>query len=146
MRILRKVSAAVIAMLTILLVFAAIVSLVSGVQGLRRQWMQYWPYILSLSIGFGIQVGLYAHLRHLVSAAASKGVVAVSGITSTGAMISCCAHYLANVIPLIGVTGIATLIWQYQIQLFWIGLAFNAFGIAFIVRKVILLKKQLYET
>lgn len=142
----RQIGAGAIATPVLLLVFAGIVSAVSGVQGLRQQWAQYWPYILALAIGFGIQVGLYAHLRHLVSAASSKGVVAVSGITSTGAMISCCAHYLANVIPFIGAAGVATLIGQYQIELFWVGLASNALGIAYSARNIILFNRNTYET
>ena len=41
-------------------------------------------------------------------------------------MISCCAHYLANIMPAVGAAGIITLVAQYQIQLFWFGLASNA--------------------
>jgi Cu+-exporting ATPase len=66
---------------------------------------------------------------------ASGKVVAVSGATSTGAMIACCAHYLANVLPVLGATGFIALVAQYQVQLFWVGLAFNLAGIGYIGRK-----------
>ena len=119
----------------LLLVFAGFVTIVYGTAGLRLQWLQYWPYILALTFGFGIQVALYLRLRHIAANSSSRGVVAVSGATSTGAMISCCAHYLVNLLPLIGATGVVALIGQYQIELFWIGLASNAFGIGYIARK-----------
>lgn len=140
--IFRHAGIGVIAASILLLAFAGIVSLLSGAQGLRQQWFAYWPYITALATGFGVQVGLFAHLRHLISSAASRSVVAVSGATSAGAMISCCAHYLVNIVPLIGATGIVALIGQYQIQFFWVGLVFNAFGIAYIARKVVVFKKD----
>lgn len=59
-----------------------------------------------------------------------------SGTTSTAAMISCCAHYLANVLPVIGAAGVVTLVAQYQVELFWVGLGFNAAGIVFIGSRV----------
>jgi Cu+-exporting ATPase len=146
MLILRYATVGVVAASILLLVFVGIVSLVSGSEGLRQQWIQYWPYILALASGFGIQVTLYLYLRHIVANGSSGGVVAVSGATSTGAMISCCAHYLANILPLIGATGIVALIGQYQVELFWVGLAFNAIGIGYITKKISITKKRPYET
>jgi len=69
-------------------------------------------------------------------------VVAVSGTTSTAAMVSCCAHYLANILPIVGVTGFLTIVAQYQIELFWVGLAFNAAGILYIVPKIVNATKE----
>jgi Cu+-exporting ATPase len=63
-------------------------------------------------------------------------MVAVSGGTSTAAMISCCTHYLVNLLPVLGATGIASFVGQYQVQLFWVGLAFNLAGILTIGRRV----------
>ena len=62
--------------------------------------------------------------------------MAASGATSTTAMISCCAHYLANVAPVLGATGLVTFAAQYQVEFFWVGLAFNVAGIAFIGTKL----------
>ena len=73
---------------------------------------------------------------------ASGRVVAVSGTTSTAAMVSCCAHYLANIAPLLGVAGFLTVVAQYQIELFWVGLAFNAAGILYVSSKVIKAAKE----
>jgi Cu+-exporting ATPase len=62
--------------------------------------------------------------------------MAASGTTSTAAMISCCAHYLTNIAPVLGATGLVTFAAQYQIEFFWLGIAFNAAGIAYIGSKL----------
>jgi Cu+-exporting ATPase len=64
-------------------------------------------------------------------------MVAVSGGTSTAAMISCCAHYLTNVVPVLGATGFIAIVAQYQTELFWVGLAFNVVGIVYVGRKLV---------
>ena len=70
-------------------------------------------------------------------------VVGVSATTSTAAMISCCAHYLVNIVPILGITGLATFVAQYQINIFWVGLVFNLFGILFISNKIRKFRKHL---
>jgi YHS domain-containing protein len=47
-------------------------------------------------------------------------------------MISCCAHYLTNVAPVLGATGLVAFAAQFQVELFWLGLLFNAAGIAYV--------------
>ena len=53
------------------------------------------------------------------------------------AMISCCSHYLANILPIIGVAGFIASVSQYQVELFWFGLVSNALGVAYMTNKVI---------
>lgn len=130
---------------TILLaVYFLVLTMVSGWSFAQSQFAAYWYFIVSLVIGFGIQIALYQYIKSLAHSGQSMGkVVGVSGTTSTAAMISCCTHYLVNLVPILGVTGLATLVAQYQIKIFWIGLAFNIFGIAFISSKIIKFKKHL---
>lgn len=108
------------------------VSLVSGWRFTVSQFSEFWYYIVPLAAGFGVQVALFVRLRDLVRHRAGGSVVAASGATSTAAMISCCAHYLANVAPVLGATGLVTFAAQYQVEFFWVGLAFNAAGITYI--------------
>ena len=125
-------------------VYFAVLTLVSGWSYALIQFATYWYFIVSLVVVFGIQIALYQYLKTLVHNGQGMGkVVGVSGTTSTAAMVSCCAHYLVNLVPILGITGLATLVAQYQIKIFWIGLAFNIFGIAFISNKIIKFKKQL---
>jgi len=113
------------------------VSLVSGWRFTLDQFSEFWFYIVPLAAGFGVQVALYVKLREVVRRGTGAGsMVAASGTTSTAAMISCCAHYLANVAPVLGATGLVTFAAQYQVEFFWVGLAFNAAGIAYVGGKL----------
>lgn len=115
-----------------------VLTLVSGWEFARTQFAAFWYFVAALAAGFGIQIGLYSYLRRVTSHADASGkVVTVSGATSTGAMISCCAHYLTNVLPVLGATGVVALVAQYQTELFWVGLAFNLAGIFYVGRKVL---------
>lgn len=122
---------------TLLVLFVILVTSISGWATTTSQFGQYWYYLVPLAIGFGIQVGLYVYLREVLKRAMSKKVMGVTGGTSTAAMISCCAHYLVNILPIISAAGVATFISQYQVRFFWVGIAFNLLGIAYIVRQVV---------
>jgi len=134
----------VLASAILLGVYFAILTLVSGWDFAQNQFSAFWYFIVSLAMGFGIQISLYQYIKNLIHNGGGMGkVVGVSGTTSTAAMISCCAHYLANLVPILGVTGLVTFVAQYQIELFWVGLAFNIFGIGYIGSRIIKIKKQL---
>lgn len=132
------IATGVAAFLLLLLVYFVAVGLLSGRDYALEQFAGYWVFLVGLAAGFGVQVGLYAYLRRLVAASsAPRKVVAISGTTSTAAMISCCAHYLVNILPVLGATGLVTIAAQYQVEFFWVGLAFNLAGIAYILPKVL---------
>jgi Cu+-exporting ATPase len=131
------------AALGLLAVYFGLLTLVSGWSFTVEQFASFWPYIVALAAGFGIQIALYGYLRRLVRGSAAHGkVVAASGATSTAAMVSCCAHYLANLLPIVGATGLVALAAQYQVEFFWVGLAFNAAGIIYITTRVAAAAKE----
>src|SRR3989344_7394288 len=104
-------------------VYFAALSLVSGWGFAQDQFFSFWYFIVSLALGFGIQIGLYSYLRSLIKGKHGEGkVLGVTGTTSTATMISCCTHYIANLIPILGTVGVVTFVAQYQIELFWVGL------------------------
>ena len=131
-----------LAALILLLLYFTIVTLVSGWDFSKAQFFKFWYFIITLSIGFGVQVGLYTYLKSAIYKNTSPNVLAVSGTISTSAMISCCAHYLVNLLPVLGAVGVITIITQYQLQLFWVGLAFNFAGILYMTEKVIKFSKS----
>lgn len=137
--ILKGIAAAFI----LIVVYFIIVFLVSGWTFAQVQFRQFWYYVVTLAIGFGIQIGLYSYLKNSISQHVSPKVVATSGVTSAAAMISCCAHYLVNILPILGTIGIITFISQYQIQLFWVGLIFNFAGIVYMANKVYRFSKSI---
>ncbi len=135
---LKAAAAGILAGGLLLGVYFGVLTLVSGWEFTLGQFAQFWHFTVALAAGFGVQVGLYTYLRRLTRHGDAAGkVAAVSGGTSTAAMISCCTHYLANVIPVLGATGLVALVGQYQVQLFWVGLAFNLAGVLYISSKVV---------
>ena len=107
----------------------------------RVQFIEYRWWIISLAIGLGIQVALYtlfrAHLRGQKKTAANSSMAASGGV-SVVAMMACCSHYLATVIPLLGIsflsaTAVAGLE-QYQSYFFLAGVVSCLFGIGLMVR------------
>lgn len=119
--------------LLLLALYFSIVSSVSGWTFARGQFSAFGYYILALALGFGIQVALWSALRARAYRSQVSGrVVAASGTASTAAMISCCAHYLVNILPVLGATGFITVISQYQTNFFWFGILANVLGIWFI--------------
>lgn len=131
-----------LATIILLAIYMSVVSLVSGTRFAVSQFREFWYYVVALSFGFGIQVGLYSYLKSKVNKV-SPSVVATTGTTSTVAMISCCAHYLVNILPVLGAVGIITIISQYQVQFFWVGLLFNLAGVIYMANKVIKVSKRL---
>lgn len=135
-RLMRPILVGLTAAVLLLAVYFAVLTLVSGWEFALAQFGQFRYFILTLAAGFGIQIGLYTRLRIVTRHTDRSGkVVAVTGGTSTAAMISCCTHYLANVVPVLGATGLVALVAQYQTELFWAGLLFNAAGVAYVGRK-----------
>jgi copper chaperone CopZ len=107
----------------------------------RVQFSEYRWWIISLAIGLGIQVTLYtlfrAHLSGKKKTAAYSSMAASGGVSAV-AMMACCSHYLATVIPLLGVsflsaTAVASLA-QYQPYFFLAGIVSCIFGIGLMVR------------
>lgn len=142
----KVISKGFLATILLLVVYATLVSAISGFEFALSQFNSYWYFLSSLAVGFGIQISLYSYLKHMVASSSmtmSGKTVAVTGTTSTLAMISCCAHYLVNIVPILGVAGILSVVAAYQVQIFWIGLLFNIFGIIFISNKIIKFKKHL---
>lgn len=96
---------------------------------------KYW--IGALLAGFGIQVGLYHHIRSVARLKGSGGKAAAAGTgASTTAMIACCAHHLADVLPLVGLAGVALFLSEYKAVFMAIGILSNLVGITFMTRHI----------
>jgi P-type Cu+ transporter len=131
--IMRAVLGGTSAVTALLGLYTVVLAVLSGWDFTISQFKEFWPFIISLASGFGIQVGLFLRLRQLTAIHHhTNHIVAASGTTSTMAMLACCTHYLANVVPVLGAVGLVSIVAQYQVHLLWIGLIFNAAGLAYI--------------
>ena len=138
MRTANPVAAGAVAFAALLALYLGLLTAVSGWAFTLDQLATYWYFILALAAGFGLQVGLYTRLKQVVGGLGShRAVVAASGTTSTAAMVSCCAHYLTSILPVVGASGLVALVSQYQVALFWLGLAASAAGTAFIATRLV---------
>ncbi|MDO8555317.1 MAG: hypothetical protein Q7R75_02015 [bacterium] len=136
--VLKSILKGVTATLILLAVYLTLLTLISGWFFAKEQFFSFWYFIIGLATGFGTQIALYSYLKNKIHSKNSGGkVLAISGTTSTIAMVSCCSHYLVNILPIIGVTGVVSLVGQYQIEFFWLGIVFNLIGIWYISSKII---------
>lgn len=128
----------ILATFAMLGIYFGVLTLVSGWDFTVSEFSRFGYYVVALAFGFGIQIGLYFYLKQQLAHHHSGGTIVVaSGATSTGAMLACCTHYLANILPIIGAAGAVTLVAQYQVELFWVGLTFNLAGIGFIGSRIL---------
>ena len=118
--------------------YALVVGLASGsVDHLLDQARRDWYLLAAIVAGFGIQVALVVELRrrHRLS----HGALAAGG-TGTGAsavgMVACCAHHLADLLPVLGVTGAAAFLLDWRVPFMLAGIAVNALGIAAAARRL----------
>jgi Cu+-exporting ATPase len=139
-RLLKPVRYGFLASALLVSLYLTVLTLLSGWSYAQAQFLQFGYYIVGLSAGFGIQVGMYAYLKKAVSEMHGSSILGVTGATSTVSMLSCCTHYLINLLPLLGTAGLVTLLAQYQIEFFWVGIAFNLGGIIYIGNKITSLK------
>ena len=115
-----------------LLLFSLII--VSTFQGIEFAFLNLrsmWYLIFPLAIGFGVQIGLYTAIKHT---AQITGTVAATGAISGGSMVACCSHFLLQVIPLIGISGLAVTLTKYQARFLAIGILSNIIGITLLIR------------
>lgn len=105
----------------------------------RAEFAHTWPFVGALAAGFGLQVGLYLHLRAIAQTLRSKAVVAANGgISGTAILLCmvCCNASFANLLPALAAAGVFTLIGFYQQELFAIALAANVVGVGYFVYRL----------
>ena len=107
----------------------------------RVQFIEYRWWIISLAIGLGVQVTLFTFFRAGMRGHRLKGVkssLAASGSVSTTAMMACCSHYLAAVVPVLGIPFLSasavSALAEYQVYFFLAGVIFCLFGIGLMLR------------
>jgi hypothetical protein len=114
--------------------YLGLVSWAEGFQHAIEFLLQDRWIVLPIILGFGVQVALYVILKkRLFTPVASVGpsgvMTGTSGATSTIAMAACCAHHVADVLPILGLTAAATFLAEYRTAFMLIGLGTTLVGI-----------------
>ncbi|HLA23284.1 MAG TPA: hypothetical protein VJZ93_01980 [Candidatus Nanoarchaeia archaeon] len=138
MRNKKPVFLGVLAGVSLFLFYMSVITFFQGFEFAILNFKSVWYWIVPLVIGFGTQIGLYNSIKHT---AQMTGTVAVSGGISGGSMIACCSHFLLNIIPIIGLSGLALFLVKYQTAFFAIGIISNVFGIVLMLNHKNKMKK-----
>lgn len=121
-------------------VYVAVVGLVQGLDHALGLMTGDWYCVVPIVLGFGVQVGLYAYargsLRHQYGTKGTKALAGAGTGTSTVAMVACCAHHLADVLPIVGLTGVAIFLNDYRGPFLALGIISNGAGIALMLRMI----------
>jgi YHS domain-containing protein len=134
--LLRPIVFGLLAVLSLLAFYLGIITLAQGWSHATEQLADDRNFIGAIALGFGTQVGLFTYLRGLHAHAAAGGVAASTG-TSTAAMLACCAHHLADILPIVGVAGAAAFLNAYKIPMLWLGIVMNLIGILYLLRRIV---------
>ena len=125
--------------------YFAIVSLAESPAHAAQLFWEDRAIVLPIILGFGVQVALYTVLKKrlfvpVAETGPSGALTGASGGMSAAAMVACCAHHAADVLPLVGLTAAATLLAEYRIPFMLVGLGTTIAGIA--VMLVILFRER----
>lgn len=118
--------------------YALVVGLASGsVDHLLEQARRDWYLLTAIVVGFGVQVALVVELRrrHRLSHGALAAGGTGGGASAVG-MVACCAHHLADLVPVLGATGAAAFLLDWRVPFMVAGIAINALGIAAAARRL----------
>lgn len=116
--------------------YVGVLGTASGWSHLRDQTRQDWWLLTPIVIGFGAQVALVVELRrrhraHRLAASAGAG----TGASAVG-MVACCAHHLADLLPLVGTAGAAAFLFDWRVPIMLAGIAVNAVAVAIAARRL----------
>ncbi len=115
-------------------VYVGLVALAESPARALEQWWGERAFNVPIVLGFGLQLGLYTVLRRGRSVARAAGgavgaAPAASGSASTLAMVACCAHRVADLLPIVGVGAAATLLASWKEPLLWLAVFSNLAGV-----------------
>ncbi|OGO18993.1 MAG: hypothetical protein A2144_12525 [Chloroflexi bacterium RBG_16_50_9] len=112
-------------------VYSGIIILAEGLEHALQQTSRLWYWVLALAVGFGVQAGLFSFIRRALRQrrASTTASVATSGGVSAGSMAACCAHHLTDILPLLGLSGLAAFLASYQLLFIILGVLSNIVGI-----------------
>ncbi|QGG94131.1 hypothetical protein [Actinomarinicola tropica] len=134
----RSLRAGLIASGAFVVFYAAVVGGASrSIEHLADQARTDWYLLVPIIAGFGVQVALMIELRHRHRMHAQAMAAGGAGAgASTAGMVACCAHHIAELVPLLGATGAAAFLTDWRIAFMVVGIGINALAIAISARRL----------
>ncbi len=134
----RSIRHGLIALVAMALFYVVVVRAASGSWNhLADQLRQDRYYLAAILVGFGTQVALVSELRHRHRH--GRGAALTAGVgagASTAGMIACCAHHLAELLPVIGAASAAGFLTDYRIPFMLVGITINAVAVVLVARRL----------
>jgi hypothetical protein len=116
---------------TLFALYMTVMTLANSFTVALGELARWWTYVAALSFGFGVQVGLYTHIRGLANAG-SGGLqgsrMAVGGGVSATSMVVCCLHHVTDVLPLMGFSAATLFLADYQSVFMSLGVLSSVVG------------------
>ncbi len=128
----------VAASLLLLAVYLTVLALTQGPAHALDQTARLWYWMALIVVGFGLQMGLFSLVRSALRQrrASANASVATAGGISAGSMVACCAHHLNDFLPLLGISGLALFLTEYQTVFLLVGVLSNAVGITVMLETI----------
>lgn len=117
----------------LLLLYGVAMTLFNGWSATVEQFRLLWWLMVPLSIGFGVQVGLYTKLKKTIQEKA-KTTMTTSSTVSGVAIVACCAHHATDVLPFLGLAGLGIFLTRYQAPILGLSIVINGIGIAIMLK------------
>jgi hypothetical protein len=150
LRLLLPFGAGALGMLFLAAVYLAIVSIAESPAHALSLFWEDKALVIPIMLGFGIQVGLFTFLKMGLLTSmytpAGAATTAAGGSMSTIAMVACCGHHVADVLPLFGLTAAAAFLAAWKIPFMILGLLTNLVGIAVMLKAVLKERRRLIGT
>lgn len=128
--------------LALLGLYLGVIAIAQGPSHALEQLAVDARYVAAVTIGFAVQVALFVELRQTAARQRrSAAITAASTGTSTAAMLACCAHHVADVLPLVGLSAAAVFLDAYKMPLLVVGLTMNAIGVTLLWRELTRLRR-----
>ena len=116
--------------------YISVLAASGGWAHLADQAQTDWWLLAPIAVAFGSQVALTVELRHRHRAHHLTATTGAGTGASTVGMVACCAHHVPDLVPLLGVAGIAGFLFNWRIPLMAGGLAINLAAVAVAGRRL----------
>lgn len=116
----------------LLVFYIGVLTLSNSFSHAVNEFQRFWYLIFPLVGLFGVQMGVFAYMMRQATVSGSS--VAATGGVSGGAMVACCLHHVFELLPFLGMTGVALMLADHQASFLTIGILSGVMGLVWMLR------------